>query len=184
LKQPAAVARKYALALFRAALQRGALDPVAADLESVRELLRADPRFADLLAAPDVPVADKQALLGRVLNGRVGPVVQELLSLLLAKGRFGLLPAATVRYRELLEEERGIVRAKAVTAVRLTDPEKTKLVERLQKVTGKKVLMTESVDPAILGGVLVTVGDRIIDGSVRSALRDLRESLLAAPLTP
>jgi F-type H+-transporting ATPase subunit delta len=120
----------------------------------------------------------------KLLAGWVGPVVVEFLELLLKKGRFGLLHAAAERYRELLEEERGIVRAKAVTAVRLTDLERVKLVEKLQIVTGKTVLMSETVDPAVLGGVLVQVGGKIIDGSVRSALRDLREALLAAPLAP
>jgi F-type H+-transporting ATPase subunit delta len=184
VKQPAAVARKYALALFRAAVGRGALDSVAADLDSIRELLRTDRRLAGVLSAPDVPVIRKRELVGVVLKGKVGPLVLELLDLLLVKGRLGLLTATGERYRELLEEERGIVRAKAVTAVRLTDPERASLVEKLQKVTGRKVIMSEAVDSAVLGGVLVTVGDRIIDGSVKSALRELREKLLAAPLAP
>ncbi|MBI5838240.1 MAG: ATP synthase F1 subunit delta [Candidatus Eisenbacteria bacterium] len=182
MKQPA-VARKYALALFRAARSHDALDAVAADLDAIRELLRTDPRFARVLAVPDIPAGEKRAFVGRVLSGRVGPLVVEFADLLLAKGRFGVLDAAADRYRALLEQERGIVRAQAVTAVKLTDAERVKLVEKLQIVTGRKVLMSESVDPAVLGGVLVTVGDRIIDGSVRSAWRDLRESLLAAPLT-
>jgi len=182
VKQPAAVARKYALALFRAARERGALDAVGGDLAAIGGLLRSDPDFARVLEMPDLPQSEKRAFAGRVLAGRVGPVAVEFLELLLTKGRFGLLAAVVERYRELVEEERGIVRARAVTAVRLTDAERAGLVERLQRVTGKQVLLSEVVDPAILGGVVVTVGDRIIDGSVRSTLRELRDSLLAAPL--
>ncbi len=182
MTQPA-VARKYALALFRAARERQALDAVAAEIEALRAVLAAQPGVARVLAAPDVSADEKRALVGRALAGRVGPVTLEFVDLLLAKGRFALLDAAAERYRELLEQERGIVRAHAVTAVKLTDAERSKLVDKLQKVTGRQVLMSEAVDPAVLGGVLVTVGDRIIDGSVRSALRELRESLLAAPLT-
>lgn len=182
MTDPVPVARKYALALFRAALRREVLDPVGADLDSIVRMLRGEPQLAKVLAAPDVPAAEKRKLAAGVLAGRVGPVALEFVDLLLDKRRFGLLEAAAARYRELLEEERGMVRARAVTAVGLTDAERAGLLDKLQRVTGKTVLMSETVDPEILGGVVVTVGVQIIDGSVRGALRELRERLLAAPL--
>ena len=182
MKQSAAVARKYALALFNAAKKRGDLDTVAADLKSLRELYARDARFRNFLLAPDVTDDRKQQFVGTVFGGKLQPLSREFLDLLLEKGRFPLLDAAASHFEQLLEEERGIVRVRATTAVPLSDASRSQLTERLAKLTGRKVMLAENVDPKILGGVIVHVGGKIIDGSVKSALAELRESLLSAPL--
>jgi len=181
VKQPA-VARKYALALFHAAQAKAQLDAVEADLASVRQLLEKDRRVAGLLGAPEITEDKKRAFLQSVLGGRVQPLTLEFLDLLLEKGRFAIFSAAVDGFQELAMEARHIIRVRATTAVRMDDPARAKLVQQLQKLTGKTVQMTEAVDPRILGGVVVQVGGKIIDGSVRSALSELRDTLLAAPL--
>jgi len=182
VKQSAAVARKYALALFNAAKQRGDLDAVSADLMSLRDLYQADPRFRNFLLAPDVTDDRKQQFVAAVLGGKLKPLSREFLGLLLTKGRFSMLEAAASHFEQLVEAERGIVRVRATTAVALTDANRTQLTASLMALTGHKVLLAEDVDPRILGGVVVHVGGKIIDGSVKAALAELRESLLSAPL--
>jgi F-type H+-transporting ATPase subunit delta len=182
VKQSAAVARKYALALFNAAQQRGQLDAVSADLVSLRELFQADARFRNFLLAPDVTDERKQQFVATVLGGKLQPLAREFLDLLLDKGRFAMLDAAASHFEQLAEEARGIVRVRATTAVALSDANRTQLQARMETLTGRKVLLAEFVDPKILGGVVVHVGGKIIDGSVKTALAELRESLLSAPL--
>jgi len=177
------VARKYALALFRAAQEKGRLDAVEADLAAARGLLVMYPRVAHLLGAPEVPEHRKRAFLNGLLTGRVEPLILELLELLLQKGRFPFFGEVIDQFQALAMEARGIVRVKATTAVGLGQAERAKLVEKLHRLTGKTVQMTEQVDPRILGGVVVQLGGKIIDGSVKTALSELRESLLSAPLS-
>ena len=179
-----AVARKYAQALFGAAGERGEVDRVAEDVTSLRALLAADPRLLRFLGSPDVTQERKEAFLADVLGERVTRLTREFLELLLTKGRIAILPAALARFEELLEAARGLVRVQAVTAVPLGPEARGRLVERLQHVTGRTVLLSESVDPGVLGGVVVQVGGKIIDGSVRSALQGLKARLLGAPLHP
>ena len=176
------VGRKYALALFNAAVGRGALDAVADDVTSLQELVRADARLVGFLAAPDIADDRKSAFVKSILGSRVGPLTLELLELLVRKGRLPVLPDVLATFQDLTLEARGIVKAQAVTAVKLTDAERAILVDKLQKLTRKTVRMTESLDPRILGGVVVKLGGKVIDGSVRTSLDALKESLLAAPL--
>lgn len=181
MREPA-VARKYAVALFNASRKRGELDAVDADLESVRELVASDRRVVNFLGAPDVGVDKKRAFVGAVLGGRVGPLVLEFLDLLLEKGRFNFLLPAAAQFHEMALEARGIIRVQATTAVKMGEAERTALVARLQGLTGKTVQLTGAVDPRIMGGVVVKIGGKILDGSVKTRLSDLRESLMSAPL--
>ena len=170
------------MALFAASHKRGMLDAVDADLESLQGLVHDNHAVLNFLGAPDVSLEKKRAFVGAVLGGRVGPLVLEFVDLLLAKGRLAFLNPAMAHFREMALEARGVVRVQATTAVHMGETERTALVDKLQTLTGKTVQMTASVDPKILGGVVVKIGGRILDGSVKTRLHDLRESLLAAPL--
>ena len=181
MREPA-VARKYAVALFNASRKRGELDAVDADMASVRALVSSDHRVVNFLGAPDVAVEKKRAFIATVLAGRVSPLVLELLDLLLEKGRFQFLLPAAAQFHEMALEARGIVRVQATTAVKMGESERTALVARLQKLTGQTVQMTDAVDPRIMGGVVVKIGGKILDGSVKTRLSELRESLMSAPL--
>jgi F-type H+-transporting ATPase subunit delta len=176
------VGRKYALALFNAARSRGALDAVADDVTSLQELVRTDARLIAFLGAPDIPDDRKSAFVKTVLGARVSPLTLELLELLVRKGRLPVLSQVLATFQDLTLEARGIVRVQTVTAVKLSEAERASLVDKLQKLTRKTVRMTESLDPRILGGVVVKMGGKVIDGSVRTALDTLKKALLAAPL--
>jgi F-type H+-transporting ATPase subunit delta len=176
------VARKYAVALFTASKSRGLLEAVDADLESLQHLIHANPKVLGFLGAPDVSDEKKRAFVAAVLGGRVGPLVLEFVDLLLAKRRLAFLLPAMAQFREMALEARGVVRVQATTAVPMGESERTALAQKLQSFTGKTVQMTASVDPKILGGVVVKIGGKILDGSVKTRLHELRESLLAAPL--
>jgi F-type H+-transporting ATPase subunit delta len=108
----------------------------------------------------------------------IGNVQLNLFRLLRQKGRFALGPSIGSYYRELRDEERGIVRAEVRTAVELDDARREAIVQRLREWTGKSVEIEAAVDEELIGGVVVRIGDRLIDGSTRGRLRGLRDQLI------
>jgi ATP synthase F1 delta subunit len=174
-----ALAIRYAEALFLAARERNALDAVAQDVASVQELLR-DRKLLAFLESPQILDEDKEAVVRRVFRERVHPLVVDLLLLLLDKHRISHLPDILEMFQRRLDEYRGILKARVVTAVPLPDEEAERLRRNLEARTGKKVVLEREVDPSILGGVTVILGNRIIDGSLRNGLEKVRQYLLEA----
>ncbi|MBM4130093.1 ATP synthase F1 subunit delta, partial [bacterium] len=111
---------------------------------------------------------------------RLEPVLLDFFNLLLDRNRIELLRDIGEVFAELVEADGGLVRARVVTAIALPADLETKLRDKLAQVTGKNVVLEKKVDPAVLGGVCVTLGDRIIDGTVRTNLDRLRKKLATA----
>lgn len=176
------VARRYAHALFDAAEARGLLDTVEGDLAAFARLLRDEPRLSSLLITPQVTAGEKRRLLVAILGGRVHPLVLELLWLLLAKKRLPAVGDITEGYGLLLEAKRGIVRAEVTTARPPSAAQLDRLKAALERRTGKKVLLERKIDPRIVGGVVVRMGDQIIDRSIRRTFQEIRASLLEVPV--
>jgi len=177
------VARRYARALFDSAAAHGLLDTVAGDLAALVRLLREEPRLGSVLITPQVTVAEKRQLLTALLGGRVHAVVLELLWLLLEKKRLPVVHQVIESYQGLLEAHRNIVRAEVTTAVPLPATQEQRLKTALERRTGKTVVIERKVDPRIVGGVMVRIGDQIIDRSVRHAFLELKANLLEVPIT-
>jgi F-type H+-transporting ATPase subunit delta len=171
--------QRYAEALLGAAEKRRAVDPVAEDLQSILALDEKDPSFRRFLESPAVRDDAKQSLVDSVLGSRAHPLTVRFLLLLMHKKRIGHLRDAAAAYETLVEERRGIVHARVVSAVPLGPDDKTRLTQALERRTGLRFLLEPRVDEAILGGVVVQYRDQILDDSVRTRLHDLRERLLA-----
>jgi F-type H+-transporting ATPase subunit delta len=123
-----------------------------------------------------VPPKEKQALVKKALEG----VEKEVLSLaliLLRRGRTSLAPGIADAYQELLDEARGVSHATVTTAVPLTDEELEVVKKKLAEIAGGEVVVETKVDEEILGGVVVRIGDRLIDGSTRNRLLALKQQL-------
>ncbi|MCS7003274.1 MAG: ATP synthase F1 subunit delta, partial [Dehalococcoidia bacterium] len=107
----------------------------------------------------------------------VDPLARNFLALLVQRNRLGILPEIIDLYAAMLDDERGIARASVTTAVELAPDEAQQVARRLEELTGKTIRLETSVDPAILGGVIVRIGDKLIDGSTRTRLNMLRQRL-------
>ncbi len=176
-----AIARRYAQALFMAAQKKDAIEQIDADMKAVFALDQASNEgFRLMLEAPQVPTEHKFAILETVLRPRVHPLVVEFFRLLLTKKRTFSLRDVVEEFERLVEDHQGVVRARVTSAVALTDEETRRLVSELEGALKKKVRVVQSVEPGILGGLVVRVGDRIADKSVRSMLNRLRDQLLGA----
>ena len=173
----ATVARRYARALYEEAAERGIMPRVDDDADLVRETLRNSRELTNLFHSPVVNREKKQAVVHKLFAERVSPLMRDFLKLLVEKGREELVPEAIEAYRTLRDEELKIIEVKARSAIALGPEEEADLKAALERMTGQTVRLQVAVDPSLLGGVVVRVGDTVYDGSVRNQLGRLRETL-------
>jgi F-type H+-transporting ATPase subunit delta len=176
LRTPAS--RRYAEAAFELAVRDDAVDGWGTDLATAAQLV-GDARVARIVDDPSRPFADRREVLDELLNRRIKPAARRLVALLAERGRLDLLPEIALEYDELLKRHRGIVTAIVTSAVPLTADESRALEERLRAMTGATVELEPRIDPGLIGGLTVRIGDRLLDGSVRGRLERLREQLIA-----
>ena len=162
------------------ARQEGNLDGWAEALDTL-EALTSRPEFVAALQADGMTDDKFQAIVRRALPG-VTATQLNLFRLLRRKGRLALGPDINSFFRELVDEERGVARAVVTSAVELDADRRTALEQRLAQQTGKRITLETQVDPSILGGLVVRIGDRLVDGSTRARLRALRTQLERAAL--
>lgn len=173
-------ANRYAKALFDVALQEKAdLAQIDRDLQAVAEMLKTSPDLALNLSRGSVTDAQRQSLMEAVAKAMsLSTQVGKLMVMLGKSGRLDLVPDLTEAFRERLLSHQNVVRAEVTSAAPLS-PEKTKaLEESLAKVTGKKVELSVSVDPDLLGGVVAKIGSTVYDGSVKTQLQRMRQELV------
>ena len=170
-------ARRYAQAVFQIALERDALEMWAEDLRVLATGLE-NRELAELLDAPQVPVATKVRMIGEVLGDSVDELARNLLAVLAGRSLAHLLPSVADEFGRLVDEHNGIARGEVVSAVPLTETQAEKVNQALSDIVGKPLRLTASVDAGIVGGVVARVGDRVIDGSVRTTLREMRRALV------
>lgn len=174
------VAGRYAEALLRTAKPAGTLVACAESYAGVLDVMAASRELVIFLDSPQVREQEKKEVLKKVFGPRIEPVLLDFFNLLLDRNRIELLRDIGTVFAELVEADQGLVRASVVTAIALPADLETKLRDKLAHVTGKSVILDKKVDPAVIGGVRVTLGDRVIDGTVRTNLDRLRKTLATA----
>jgi F-type H+-transporting ATPase subunit delta len=165
--------RRWAKVLFGLAEADGTVETVDADLESAISTMAGHVKLKQALADPKLPAAKKASIVAEVF-GEISPVVTGVLVTLAQEGATSLLPAVHVAYQQISEEARNVSIADVTTAIALDDKPASDLRAKLEMLAGRKVVIHEHVDPTILGGVIVRMGGKVMDGSVRSRLVQLR----------
>jgi F-type H+-transporting ATPase subunit delta len=171
------VARNYAEALFQLGEQSGNTERFVDLLDAVAAAIEQSPRIQAVLMSPKVPKSEKSRMLGQALRSAPREFVL-FLQALVKRGRQQILREITTEYLALLDRKLGRVRA-GVTLARQPDEKlKRTIQELLSRQLGKQVLPAFTEDPEILGGAIVRVGDRVLDGSLRRRMTRLRRQLL------
>jgi len=168
-------ARRYARAVFELD-EKDRIAEWQADLDKLVEIGK-DATIAAYLENPNVHFEDKARLLHERLSD-VNPMVLNLVYILLTRSRLDMLPKIATEYQRLVDDYQGIERAEVTTALPLDDKAREKLSRDIGKLIGKKVILkTECVDPDIIGGVIVKVTGKILDGSVKGKLTALKREI-------
>ena len=167
-------ARRYAEAIFDLAAADTAVDAYRASLDALAAAIT--PQVLRALRDPSVPVKRRLAAVDAATAGQPR-AIRSLLLLLEQRDRIALLPAIAREFGDLVDRRAGIVKAKITTAVPLDDARRKTFVERLEKSSGKKINASFTVEPELIGGARVQLGDHLMDSSVRAQLAALRSQL-------
>jgi F-type H+-transporting ATPase subunit delta len=171
--------RMYARALFQAAQEAGRLDQVASELAALATAIAETRELQTLLRSPQVDPPEKAAVLGEISAG-ADELVGNFVRLVAEKGRAGELPEMSAELDALVAAAQNRLTVELTTALELSDEEARSIVETIEKASGRTVEATRSVDPGLVGGIVVRVGSFRADGSVRGRLERLRYELTTA----
>ena len=171
-------AKRYAQAAFELASESNSLSDWGVALGRIAEFM-GNPEVEGVLENTRIATDAKLALIESALID-VSPQALNLARLIVRKGRTRLAPEIATEFARLSDESQGISHAIAVTAVPLSEAERVALVDRLQAQTGKRILLETEVDPSLIGGLRLQIGDKMVDGSTRARLSALRENLVGS----
>jgi F-type H+-transporting ATPase subunit delta len=171
-------AKRYAQAAFEIAREQGEVQAWRDGLNQIAVFM-SDPEVRRVLENTRVGQEPKQNLIVTALGDTL-PLALNLARLLVRKNRTALAPDIAGYFEQLMEQERGVSRVRAITAVPMNDAERDALTQRLREQTGNEVILQVEVDPSLLGGLVLQIGDRLIDASTRGRLQAMRESLVGS----
>lgn len=175
-KAPLSIARRYARALLDIAREKGGADALEPALRNAAKLFESHADLRAALSHPALSAPKKKKVAAEVFQPGP-PLLMRLLDLLIDRDRMILLAPIARTYTELWNEHRGVVAAHAVSATPLADAQQKALVAAAKTLAGREVSLETSVDPSLLGGVLLHMDGKTYDGSLRAHLRALRERL-------
>ena len=173
------VARRYSAALFALAKDAGTIDATVRELDAFVAALKSDPSIAEFFGSPVIERARKTELLKSALDGRASELISGFLALLVAKRRENLVETIARQMHELSDEDAQRATAHIATPAGLDPAELADLARRLSSVYKRTIVPQAKVDPGILGGAVVQVGDKYVDASIAGKLEAVRRHLLA-----
>jgi F-type H+-transporting ATPase subunit delta len=171
---------QYATALADVALEQGTAEPVKKQLEDFGTAYVESAELRSVLSSPAVERTSKHGVIEK-LAARLGAsrIVRNFLFVVVDNQRTHLLPEILKTFEDVIRQRQGLAEAEVTSAAELTAPQKTQLQQTLERLTGRKIQAKYSLDPALLGGAVVRIGDTIYDGSVRNRLNQMRARLAA-----
>jgi F-type H+-transporting ATPase subunit delta len=172
------VARVYTEALLEIAKEKGVVEQTGRELDEIVALLEREPSAARLLESPVIETSAKLQILKSALRGNVDDLVADFLGLLLQKGRFSALPSIAEAYRELADEIAGRARVHVATATPLPPELRAEIKNSVARILAREVVLEDAVEPALVGGAVIRVGDKVYDGSLATRLSRARKQIM------
>ena len=169
---------QYATALADIVLEQGAAEPARKQLADFREAYTESAELRNFLESPAVPREAKHGVIEKlVLRLGASKVIRNFLFVMVDNQRVHLFPHMVDSFELVLRQRQGVAEAEVASAVELKERQKTALLQTLERLSGKKILANYTLEPVLLGGAVVRIGDTIYDGSVRNRLNQLRAQL-------
>ncbi|WP_028506051.1 ATP synthase F1 subunit delta [Ruminococcus sp. FC2018] len=172
----------YGTALFELCDEQGTLDGTYQELTEVSNILSdpAQAEFMEMLSSPLIPFEDKQKVLSQVFTGRLSDTALDFLCVVTQKGRIRDLPAIAQQFKQMYYDKKNILEVTATTVQPLSESLRKKLVQKLEGVSGKSIILHEKQDKSILGGIVLRYGNTQIDSSVRTKLDKIKAQIDSA----
>ncbi|MGL4736739.1 MAG: ATP synthase F1 subunit delta [Cellulosilyticaceae bacterium] len=171
------VTKRYATALFDIANEQGAMKSFEDQVKTMKEVLENEKDFFTLLSHPSILQAEKIQVVENIFDGRVAEELVGLLVLIIKKGRQDLILDIFETFLTMAKADRGVILAAVTSAVPLKDEQLAQIKANIEKNTGKTIELEAAVDSSLIGGMIIKVGDKVVDGSVRGKLSGLKTQL-------
>lgn len=173
-----AIAKRYAKALVQIGSEEGAIDRYNGELGRFSALLTENRELSSVFGNPAYGIESKRGILqDLVAKTQLSPIVSNLLMLLLERGRLSVLPLIAESYGAYADELSGVIRPTLTSGVALEEGQIEEIRKALATATGKKVTLKVEVDPSLIGGVVTKIGDKVFDGSVKTQLARIQDTL-------
>lgn len=171
------VSKNYARALFDLAIEEQMVEEIGEEVEAIAKILESDKRFYEFFITPLIPKKEKVELIEKAFGGKVSKYSENFLKVLIENGRSNELLGIGSHYKKMQLEHFNMIEATAFTVLPLTELQHQKLVEKLEHETGKKVILVNTIDKSLIGGMLIKIGEKEIDGTVLNRLKNLQAAI-------
>jgi F-type H+-transporting ATPase subunit delta len=176
---PGVIAKRYATALLELGSEANQLDALVEEIARAAAAYESSSELRDAFENPLIPHEAKKLILGDIVERlALGATARSFLGLLVDRRRIRALPPIATRLREMADLRRGLTRAEVLTAMPLPEEYFEKLQRELERITGRKVALDRKLDPSLICGVLIRIGDTVYDGSLIARLKQLKETML------
>ena len=172
-----AIGNEYGNALFMLAKEEGTLDDVAAALIGCEKLFGENPEYADFLGTPSIPLGERLGAVRAAFDGKLPDCVTDFICLLIERGYMRFFADCAEEFELQYNREFDITVADVVSAKKLSVSERQALRDKLQEKTGKRIKLRASVDPSLVGGMIVRIEGKLLDGSIRTRINEIQNAI-------
>lgn len=177
------ISHEYAEALFLLSCEEKNEEKYLSDLRLVKSVFDSEPEYIELLHSPSITKEEKLAIIDSAFGGRINENVVSFLKLLCENNRIEYINACFEDYEKLYNQIKRVIVARVISAVKLTEKEKSEIVARLEKKFKHRVELECEIDESILGGIVIKTDDIIMDGSLKRKMRDVKEVITSESKT-
>lgn len=174
---PRRIANRYAQALFSIAQERGTVAQWEGELATLATVMASSPELREVLAHPEIALARKMEILSQLFAGKVSPEILALVQKLIKRGHDPDMDMLHTIFVELWNAARRVLPVSVTSAAPLTEAQAQTLSEQLARRTGATIQLTRNINPELLAGLIVRIGDRVIDASAKSVLAELHDAM-------
>lgn len=172
---------RYAKSIIDLAREKGEIESVRNDFAYIRDLCKQSPEFLNMLKSPLINTFKKEVIIQKVLGGKLSPITANLVDIIVRKKREGYLPDIAERFLAQYDVEKNVTRGVLISAAPLSEDQKARIRATVEADMKTTFILEEKIDPTLLGGFVLRIGDRLFDGSVAYKLRQLKQEFEKNP---